>query len=162
MSLGKIDQIKSDKPFKLPDLIIYAIIVLLAAAVLAVIFTVRDNGALDGIQILSRRVEVFEYDFSKDEYSLFDRTFEKAGVADIEITDGDILTVKITLSGGDYNTVAIDKKARSAYVTEANCRTHDCVSTPAIKDSGGIIYCSLHLLQIVPLNYPQDDGKFII
>ena len=152
MSLKKVDEVKVGRFFKLADLIIYGAIAAIVAALFIALFFTRDNGELLGIRIYVRYEAVFEYDFEKDKASVFDGC--------VDVADGETLVVTISVDGG-YNVVRIDKSARSVTVVEADCRTHDCVRTPAIKDNNGIIFCSPHRVRIEP--YGSDkDGTFVI
>lgn len=153
MSLKKIEDVKKDRGFKIWDLIIYGAIIALTAVAFIVVFTSRDTSPLSGIRIYSKGEAVFEYSFESGKYSVLS---DSVG---LEISNGDgVLTVKIT-SGKEYNTVEISGGA--VKVTDANCRTRDCVYMAAIKDNGGFIYCSPHGLRIVPFDF-EDDGKVTV
>ncbi len=149
MSLKKVEQVKGDKLFRLADLIIYGVIAALAAALFFALFLTRDGGDLRGIRIYVRDKIVFEYDFEENSYEI------KDGCAEITEKSGDVLILKITAENG-YNIVRIDGSARSVSVTEADCRSRDCVHTPPIADNGSIIYCSPHFLLIEPFNRTED------
>ena len=63
MSLKKVTQVKADKGFKLPDLIIYCALLVLVAVTFIVVFTTRDDSPLKGIRIYVKSEIVYEYDF---------------------------------------------------------------------------------------------------
>ena len=150
MSLKKIEQVKADKGFKIFDVVVYGLIAVLVVALFIAVFVTRDDSPLSGIRVYSKGVAVFEYNFEKDEYK------QLSDDVKTEVTDKDgVLTVKITADVG-YNVLEI-KKSGSVKVTAADCRSLDCIYSPAIKDNSGIIYCSPHGLRIVPYNYSTDD-----
>lgn len=151
MSLKKVGEVKADKGFKIWDLVIYGVIILLTAALFIVVFLTRDDSPLKGIKIYVGNEVVFDYNFEEGKYT----SSESAEV--ISETEEE-LTVKITTGGNGYNTVMI-KKEGSVKVTEANCRTKDCVYTAEIENNGGAIYCRSHGLKIIPYGYDSDDGN---
>ena len=152
MSLKKVEQVKKDSPFRLADLIIYGVIAVFVAVLLIVLFVTRAEGELKGVRIYVQYEAVFEYEFKEDRYAVFDDC--------AEVIDGEIITVKISLNGG-YNIVQIDKSTRRVCVSEADCRTRDCVRMPAIVDGSGIIYCSPHRVRIEPYDF-RSDGTVIM
>lgn len=154
MSLKKIEEVKADRGFKLWDLIIYGGIILLAAVLFFVVFFTRDSRPLKGIKIYVGNEIVFDYNFEESKYVSGDS-------AEILSDSEDELTVKIFTEGSGYNIVKIEKNG-AVDVTEANCRTKDCVYTAKITDSGGAIYCRSHGLKILPYGYDIDNGDIIM
>ena len=152
MSLKKVESVKKDRGFKLADLIIYAVIALAVLSLFLAVFLTRNDSPLKGVRIFIEDKEVFVCDFESSEYSVSD---ERATVV-----EGQTLEVKITVNSG-YNIVSIDMSARTAKVTEADCRGRDCVHTPEIKDSGGIIYCSPHSVRVEPFGYEPDNSVIV-
>ena len=155
MSLKKVEQVKADKGFKLPDIIVYVAVLALVAVLFVVIFVTRDDSPLKGIRIYVRNEIVYDYDFKEGQ-----RTLNGAYVQRIS-EDDTAVVLRINTGDGDYNKVYINKKG-SVRVTEANCGKNDCVYTPELKNSGGIIYCSPHRMKIIPFDFDIDDGKIII
>lgn len=152
MSKTTLENIKKDKGFKIFDLAVYGVIVLIIAVTFIAVFATKDSSPLKGVCVYLNEAVVFEYDFENDSY-------EKAEGYDIEVSDkGESLQIKISVKEG-YNLIEIDKKG-SVRIKEADCHGRDCVYSPAITDSNGIIFCSPHLLKITPSNY--DDSKVII
>ncbi len=152
MSLKKVQQVKEDKGFKKADLIIYGAIILLVAALLIAVFASRDGSPPEGVRVYVGGDVVFEYDFASGEYSVYGEA--------VTVTEGEALNVRIETAGG-YNVLEINKSARTAHITEADCRGQDCVHTPAIKDGSGIIYCSPHGVKVVPFG-TSDDSTVIM
>ena len=155
MSLKKVNQVKADKGFKIFDLIIYGVVIALVVVLFVVIFFTSDNSPLKGIRIYVRNEIAYEYDFDKGQRTL------NGNFTEIVSQNDDEVILRINTGDGDYNIVRIDRKG-SVKVTEANCGKNDCVYTPEIKNSSGVIYCSPHRLRIVPFDFDIDDGNIII
>ena len=154
MAFKKIEQVKKDKGFRLFDLIIYGAIIAIVAVLFITLFFTRNTQPLEGIRILVKEQAVFEYSFENDELGV---------VGDgVEVDREGVITVRISLDDGDFNVVEIDPAARTAKVTQANCKNRDCVYTAAITSANGIIYCSPHRVRIEPLNYKNNDGDHVI
>lgn len=154
MSQKTLSNVKKDRGFRLPDLIIYGVIALAVAVIFISVCATRDTRPLTGVRVYIGETAVFEYDFEKDKYSV--KEGEK-----IEVTEnGDKIEVKVP-AGGGYNLIEIDKKG-SVRVKDADCRSGDCTYMPAIRDNGGIIYCSPHRLKILPFGYDKDDGYVLM
>lgn len=147
MSLKKVQQVKKDRGFKPADLIVYGLIAALVAALFIAVFATRDTSPLSGVRVYVGAEVVFEYNFSSGEYS---------AAEGVEVTHGDVIGVRIEVDGG-YNVLEINPSARTAKVTQADCRGQDCVHTPAITDNSGIIYCSPHGVKIVPFGLKGDN-----
>lgn len=155
MSLKKVAQVKCDKGFRIWDILIYAVILVIAAILFIVVFATRDTSPLEGVRVYSRGELVFEYVFENDEYKILSKNVK------FDISDsGEALTVKVTADIG-YNVIEIQK---SGYVciTQADCRTKDCINIQEIKDNSGSIICTPHGLRVVPFNYDDDDGVVIV
>lgn len=152
MSLKKIEQAKSDRGFKIWDLVIYGGVILLAAALFIAVFLSRDTSPLKGIRISVKNEVVYEYDFKKGEIS-------RTEAVEIISDDGDLIVLDIS-AGGGYNRVEINKNGW-VRITSADCSSRDCVYTPKIADNGGVIYCRPHNLKIVPFDYDLDNGTLI-
>ncbi len=156
MSLKKIGEVKSDKGFKIWDLIIYGAILALVAVLFIVVFTTRDTSPLKGIRVYVSNEVVYEYNFEKGE------GLKKSDCIET-IEDGEEkLIIKVNVKDGGYNVLEITKSG-GVKVTQANCGpTPDCVYTPEIKNSGGSIYCSPHMIKIVPYGFDVDGGTVIM
>lgn len=149
MSQKTIENVKKEKGFRIFDLIVYGVIVLIVAVSFIAVFATKDKSPLTGIRVYVEDKAVFEYDFESGNYNIF-----KTDGYEIEVSDKG-KKVKITTEYG-YNLIVIDKKG-SVRIKDADCHGHDCVYSPAITDNNGIIYCSPHRLKITPFNF--DDGK---
>lgn len=152
MSLKKTIQVREAKFFRSADLIVYSVIAAIVVLLFIILFFLKDDGALRGIRIYVRNEIVFEYIFEEDKFLLYQDC--------VEVEDGEKLIVKVGVFDG-YNIVEIDKSARTVRVTDADCRTRECVNTPPITGRGEMIFCSPHRVSIVPYDY-EDDGKTVI
>lgn len=159
MSLKKIQQIKADKGFKIWDLLVYGVIVLLVAALLLSFFLTADRSPAEGIRITYRGETVFEYVYGDDTYRILSED-------NIEILSdtADKLTLDFYTDGKEgYNRVVIDKANKTAKVTEADCSARkDCVYMPAVADHSTFIVCMRHSMKIEPLDpVTVDDGTIL-
>ncbi|MBD5632420.1 MAG: hypothetical protein HDP34_04245 [Clostridia bacterium] len=152
MSLKKVDEVKKDRGFKLFDLIIYGIVVLIVAVLFIVIFTTKNTDPLTGISIYRNAELVFEYEFGgKPEYSDM-----------VEVQEDDKgLTVTVN-ADGEINVIYIDKSAKTVKMQDANCKGKDCLYFSAIDDNNKIIYCNPHRLRIEPLISDYDSPIIIM
>ncbi len=155
MSLKKVAQVKNDKGFKIWDLIIYGAVILLAAALFIAVFATRNTDPLSGVKIsvrdgvFSGYKVVFEYGFNSE--PVYD-----SEAVEVEVK-GDILKVTVKTHGGGFNIIEINKRARTATVTDANCKSRRCVYTPTIKDNNRDIHCDTHGLKVEPFAYDPDN-----
>ena len=154
MSLKKVTQVKKDRGFKIFDLIVYGVIIVLIAVLFISLFATSDRSPLSGVRVCVDNRAVFGYDFEKDEYEILS---DKVAVEN----GADKLTVTVTPHSGEKNVIVINKKRGTVKMTEANCHGKDCKYMPEIKDNSGIIYCSPHKLRIEPLNF-EDNGNVIL
>lgn len=153
MSLKKIEQVKKDKGFKIFDLIVYGAIVLCVAITFIVILTTKNNDPLSGIRIYSGTQIVFEYEFGE----------RPTHSENVEVEENEMgLTVKVNCANGGFNIIYIDKAARTAKVTDANCKGKDCAYFAPIDDNNKIIYCSPHALRVEPLYRDLNSPDIII
>lgn len=150
MSLNKVRQVKSDKGFRIADLIVYGIIALIITAIFIAVFFTRDQSPLKGIQVYCKGEAVFLYDFGTGEYEILNNEI----TAEVTSTEEGVIFKIITDEG--YNTVSISTSG-SVKMIDADCKNKDCVYSPAITDNSGIIFCSPHGVRIVPYNYENDD-----
>lgn len=151
MSLKKVQQVKGDRGFKLRDLIIYGLVVVIVAGLFIAVFATRDTSPLKGVRIYVESAVVFEYDFEKGEYEILDA--QKVTVASETEEE---LSLRLT-AGGGFNEVLISKSG-SVKMTDADCNRKDCVYMPEITDNSGFIYCSPHRVKIVPYGFDEDSG----
>lgn len=157
MSLKKVGEAKKDRGFKIWDLLVYGIVVVIIAVMFIVVFAAKDTSPLQGVCIYIDNSPVFEYDFINGDYSILDD-----GCVEIISDDSDKLTANFHFKGEGFNTVEIDKVSVSVTVTDADCGSKDCTYMRDIVDNSGIIYCSPHRLKIIPVGYDPDDGTIIM
>ncbi|MCD8295230.1 MAG: NusG domain II-containing protein [Clostridia bacterium] len=149
--IKQIDHIKKDKGFRVWDLVVYAVIAVIIVAIFCAVFFTRDTSSLEGVEIYLRNELVFDISFEDSSYNVY------SDAVSVEEETSSSITLRIA-SGSAYNVVEIDLSGPSVSVTEANCRSRDCVYTSAITDNNGIIYCSPHSLKIIPADYTANDN----
>ena len=158
MSLNRGGQAKKDGCFKTWDILIYGVILRAVAALFPADTCGYNRSAPGGVEVYYNNNLAFSYDFDSDEYSVL-------LPQNIAVSDGaDELEITFCTDGGsaeehtDYNVILIDKSARTVRVTESDCSNRrDCVYTPAITDTSGMITCTPHRLVIMPSGYFGSD-----
>jgi hypothetical protein len=153
MSLKKVEQVKKDKGFRLADLLVYGVILLVIAALFLGVSFLRSN-PINGVQVLYHSEVVFEYYFGGDA-----PTYNQAHIGNVEETSQKITFTFYGQSENDYNLITIDKTNLCAYVTEANCNRfysgRECLHMDKVSTSSSIILCTPHAMQIVPISSEQ-------
>lgn len=150
MSQKKIEQVRKTKYFRIWDLLVYGVVLLVIAALFLAVFLTTDNSSANGFTVRQRDKIVFTYyfDSGKYEYSLTD------GVVTVEEEDEETLKITVrTADGNGYNKLEVDKANKSVRVTDANCSLlkKDCVYTPALSNNSSTISCLPHEMYIEPL-----------
>ncbi len=153
MSLKKIEQVKRDRGFKIPDLIVYGAVIVAVIVSFVVIFTTKNSDPLTGIRVYSGAQIVFEYEFGERPTYSENVTVEENGAG---------ITVKVNDGDGGFNVIYIDKTARTAKIVDANCKGKDCAYFAPIDDNNKIIYCSPHGLRVEPLFRDLDSPDIIM
>ncbi len=158
MSIRKIEQVKEGRFFRLTDLIIYGVIIVITAALFLMYFLSRDNSAADGFTIRYGDKTVFTYYYDKDGY---DR-IEYPEYIEITSDDGDMLCLTFYTEGKKgYNKITVNKKERTAFVQEADCTRKDCVHSAPLQGNSAVISCLSHNMHIEPLKRRVVDGEEI-
>ncbi len=147
MSFKKIEQIRQTKYFRLWDVLVYGIIILIIAAIFLAVFLTKDNTPANGFKIRYADKTVFTYDFESGryEYSLTD------GYIAIDGEDGNTLNITFyTPDKSGYNKITVDKQSRKVKVVDADCSLirKDCVNAIAMDN---VITCLPHQMYIEPL-----------
>ena len=160
MSLKKVEQVKKDRFFRIWDILVYGVIIVVVVALFLAVTLTADKSSLTAISAYYDNGVAFSYDFEKGELNI-------AMPDNVKVEDNgeNTLTIIFCTNGGSldkpesYNTIVIDKAERTVSVTESDCSNRkDCVHTPALKDSSSLIVCSPHHLRILPDDY-RDDGQ---
>lgn len=156
MSLKKISAVKEGKWFSLWDILAYAAIIIVAVVLIIVFAVTADRGELSGFIVNYRGEAVLEYDFKEDDVKILSQE-------NVEILQNDSSTLSFrfyTDGRGGFNSVSVDKGARTVSVTDSDCSTHkDCVYTAALKYNGSTpIICTPHAFSICPSRF-TDDGN---
>jgi hypothetical protein len=146
--------VRSDKGFRIFDLIIYGAVAVLIVALFLAFVVFRDRSQIDGVSAYINNELVFTYTFEDDEYKIV-----KEDNVQIISDDDKELKVKFVIGDG-YNDMTINKYERSANVTDADCSARkDCVYMDSITEKSKSIHCTPHGLKILPAGYEAvDDG----
>ncbi|MGN0805163.1 MAG: hypothetical protein ACI4MS_07245 [Candidatus Coproplasma sp.] len=159
MSKKKIDDVKGDKWFRIWDLIVYGVIVLIIASLFLAVFLTADKTPTDGIKINYNGRTVFNYYYAEDKYEIVSQN----NIVIEQDTDERLLLTFYTDGKTGYNKIEIDKKVRSVCVADADCSSHkDCVYSPPIKNNSTVISCPPHNMRIEPLVVKVEDDDIII
>lgn len=132
--------------FRKSDWIVYAIVAVIAIALLLGVFVGRDNDRpLTGIRIAVDGKVVAEYDFATGRMRI-----EAGCESQLSQSDSGVWTIYPDPDDASaYNVLRIDAQARCARVEQANCSIGaDCVSMAAIRKAGQMIVCVPHALVI--------------
>lgn len=144
-------QIKSEKPFRSGDVLIYSALLLIISVLFAVFIIFPSVNASDStgfeIEINGKTVCTFTYADKK-------LTVNDGFVSLVEYEEAENglkITVFTSSEKEDFNELFADFSKKTVKVTDSNCSvSKDCVFSPAISNSGAI-YCAPHGLKIVPL-----------
>jgi len=139
--------IKSNKPFRLYDVIVYAcVLIILLALFLA--FLLPSGSSSNGFEVLLNGESVLTYKYSSDELTILEKYANS-----VKINDDGSVTVYTSADKSAFNTLNIDKEGKTVKVIDANCSIKkDCVHTPALKGDNGAIICLPHGLKIISLS----------
>lgn len=139
-------RVREGKLFRVADLLIYGLVLLLVA-VLFLFIAFRDPAAAAGFRVEVGGEPVYTYTFGRGgEIS--------AGWEDrvLERSEGELIIVTVQTSEGAWNELAVNDAAGTVSVRDANCsRRKDCTAMQPIGDGGSVIVCIPHALRVVPL-----------
>ncbi len=157
MSLKKIDQVREGKLFRVWDILVYALVIVVSVVLIVVFTFTRDNTPLSGVIISYKGQTVFTYDFQNNKYEI--TSAEHITVVEDE---ADRLLVRFTCDEG-FNDIEFDLDAVSVKVVDTDCSVHkDCLYSTPLTVNGSIpILCQPHGLVIRPL-VVVDDGNIIV
>lgn len=143
----KIACVKTSAPFKLADLIVYAVIGVLILSLFLGFVILPSFAKVEGVNVYLDGNKILTCSFNgqvtaSNGFTNFEHQLEN-----------EKLTVKIFTNEQDtqFNVLVVDIKNKSAKVTESTCSTNkDCVHCPPIVNGSGAIICAPHKLKIVP------------
>lgn len=146
MKESKLNEVKRAAWFKGWDLLVYAVLLVLLAALFFAFVILPERHPLTGIEILLKNERVFSCDFEEGTYETFGESVQVQEA-------GSLLTVTVTTEEG-YNVVVINMQERTADMTDADCSwSRDCVHMAPISDTmSAQIACIPHGLVVVPLS----------
>lgn len=156
MAIKKVEQVKADKGFRIWDLIIYGVIIVLVATLFIVVFGTRDKSPFKGVRVVLANEVIYEYDFENGK-----EVSRNSKYVETVEDDGESFVLKVSVGEDGFNYIRIDKSG-SVKMTDANCGKRDCVYMGEMKDNNSLIYCSPHRLKIIPYDFDVDDGDIIM
>ena len=139
---------KKKKFFHPFDLIVYVVIAILLAFLFLGVYACNDKGDVKGFKVLRGDREVLTYTYGVG--LNVNRGYELNVVA-----DGNNITITFN---GEYNELTVDDEKMAVRVTDASCKTGDCISSGELTNNG-VIMCLPNGIKILPLN---DDGDLIV
>ena len=139
--------IKSNKPFRIYDIIVYAgVLIVLLALFLA--FLLPSGASSNGFEVLLGGERVLSYEYSSDNLTVLEK-FNNS----VTINDDGSITIYTSTDKSAFNTISINKEEKTVKVIDANCSIKkDCVHTPELKGESGAIICLPHGLKIISLS----------
>ena len=143
-----INVCKKKKFFYVYDLLIYLLIAILLASLFFGVYACNNQSDVKGFIVMRGEKEVLTYTYGTG--LNVNRGYELNVT-----TDGNIITV---FFGDDYNKLTVDDDKMSVKVTDASCKTGDCISSGELTNNG-VIMCLPNSIKILPLN---NDGGLIV
>lgn len=143
-------KIKNGKAFSYADLIIYAAVFVVLAALFIAIIIIPSNTVSAGFVVSVNDKDAFIYEYQSGKYEIkdFDGKIEIGGI-DTQNT----FTFTVFTGEDGYNVLEVSPKDKTVKVVESNCSSKkDCVYTPPLKNGSGAIFCMPHGVKILPLN----------
>lgn len=160
MSLNKVNSVKTDKGFKIWDLIIYAVLAVVIVALFIALNFALDKSAVSEFTVYYGDDAVYVYSFETNEGTVIDEKH----IQENQETDQGLYLTFYGADSSEYNIIYIDKTEKSVNVTDANCSTFkkDCVYTVKITDKSQLITCMPHGMKIQPNGYEIDPDAPIV
>ncbi len=143
---GCVDKIKSSKPFKLWDILIYSLILALIALMFIAIFVIAPKKDITGFKITLNDTTVVDYSFN-DNSILINSDFRDR----IKYNQtSNTITVYTNEQKTEYNIISFSLENKTVWISESNCSdSKDCVHFEPISSGEQIIYCLPHNLKVV-------------
>ena len=135
------ERLKSVKPFKRLDVIIYALVFITVLSLFLFFVVFAKQGEYTSIQASINGEEVAKYTFATNNIE-YDSDF-----VTVKTNDSQTIILLIDVDG-KTNEVIIDKKDKTAFVKTANCSSQDCVYSKKITTFGESIICAPHKLVV--------------
>ena len=140
-------RVREGKLFRIADLFVYGAVLLLVAA-LFFFFTFRGQEAAAGFRVEAGGECVYTYTFGEG-----GKTAEGWAEKISERREGELLIVRIELSEGAWNELAVDDAAGTVRMRDANCsRRKDCTAMQPVGAGGSVIVCIPHVLRVLSLS----------
>lgn len=154
-TVSNVQSARKDKPFKLPDILVYGLVALLVFVLFYAFLFSGDNAQVQIVTIVDDEVgeTLFVYNVTRGEYLINNENANGWTVELTETADGVEVTFTRQINGEErFNVVSIVRgQMPSVKMTDSICGFHqDCVRNfPPLTRSGGAIVCSPNRLKIV-------------
>lgn len=140
---------KKKKFFSVCDLIVYVVIAVLLLSLFLGVYACNDTKNANGFKVMRGDREILSYTYGVG--LNVNRGYELNVT-----TDGN----KITLNfNGEYNVLAVDDENMVVKVTDASCKTGDCISSGELSNKG-VIMCLPNGIKVLPL-VEEDEGLIV-
>lgn len=148
------NKVKSSKPFKRFDILIYTFVILLISILFLFFVILPNKENIKGFKVTVDNELVLTYIFGKE----IDIPNEHKEMVEITTNDGySYIKVFTDNNKTEYNVISINLENKEVKITEANCSSsHDCTLFPPLKNGGSII-CLPHKLKLLSLEKGFSD-----
>ena len=144
-----VSAVKTAKPFKKGDLIIYSSIVLLVLILFSVFVFFPKETRANGFKVYCNNDVVFTHEYGTDFFDVKADWSNNVSITKDE--HGFQITVLIHQDSHAKNVIYCDEENLTVKMIDSNCSvSKDCTFMPAISCDGAI-YCLPHGLKISPL-----------
>ena len=136
--------------FRLPDLIIYAVVTIIVLSLFLIPLLSLKKGTLNGFDIYKEGKLIFSLSFENYEKYFLDKDSEQ--LVEISYKENAML-IKVFKDSEkkDFNLIFSNLKEKSVSVTESTCSIKkDCTHFKPIVNNSGVIICEPHGLKILP------------
>ena len=139
---------KKKKFFFVSDLFVYVIIAVFLLSLFLGVYACNDTKNAKGFKVMRGDREILSYTYSVG--LNVNRGYE------LNVTsDGN----KITLTfNGEFNVLTVDDENMVVKVTDASCKTCDCISSGELSNKG-VIMCLPNGIKVLPLT---EDDELIV
>lgn len=154
MTSLNFERIKSNRPFKIGDLVLYFFILVFVAALffVFVLLPTSTSKDADGFKIILKGNEVFLFNYSTCEYEIFADYNDYVTVID-EGNGAYKIKIYTDSEKTEFNLLTVNATEKTVGMSDSNCsESKDCVHMPYVTDEDDFILCAPHKLKILPSN----------
>ena len=135
--------------FKISDLIIYAVIIIIVCACFLLPFLISKKGSADKFEVYKGNDLLLSYSYETNSAKI---TGDFNDLVEITLnSNSTLIKIYTNETKSDFNLLEVDNDKKSVCVIESTCSLRkDCVHTPAVKDGKGVIICLPFNIKILP------------